>query len=293
MLAESMIQLKEVTLNVAEGPPSGSPLLLIHGGGNRWQVFLPIISTLALRWHIYTPDLRGHGKSEWLTGYYRPEHYTADVMALVDEQALDQLVLFGHSLGGWIALKAAARLGGKVKALILGDPPINIERFVADEGQADRVEMWRALRDLASSELGVSELASAVADMPISTSEVEGPVRYGDLPGVSSIQIRAWANDLHRLDPDVARYHAEGRLSEYVECVDVDKSLKAIDCPVLLIQGDPSKGGVVTDEDAEHALALLSDGLHIRFDNVGHDLGLGSWKVDQLLMAVMSILESL
>ncbi|MGB3712855.1 MAG: alpha/beta hydrolase [Candidatus Promineifilaceae bacterium] len=171
MLNERFIQLGEVALNVVDGPPSGTPLLLIHGGGNRWQEFLPIIPGLAMRWHIYALDLRGHGKSGWVAGQYRPEHYAADVLALIEALALDRVILFGHSLGGWIALEAAARLGKKVHALILGDPPLNIERFVVDESREARIDMWRGLRDLVSMELNVDELASALAEIPVSVSE--------------------------------------------------------------------------------------------------------------------------
>lgn len=293
MLNERFIQLGEVALNVVDGPPSGTPLLLIHGGGNRWQEFLPIIPGLAMRWHIYALDLRGHGKSGWVAGQYRPEHYAADVLALIEALALDRVILFGHSLGGWIALEAAARLGKKVHALILGDPPLNIERFVVDESREARIDMWRGLRDLVSMELNVDELASALAEIPVSVSEAGEPVRYGDLPGVNSVQIRRWAKDLHQLDPDVAAYHAGGRIREYVKHIDIDNSLRTLDCPVLLIQGDPSQGGVASDEDVKNALALLDEGLHIQLEHMGHDLGMESWDVSQLLMAMTSFLESL
>jgi pimeloyl-ACP methyl ester carboxylesterase len=52
MLEEQIFNADAVTLNFAEGPPSGPPLVLLHGGGNRWQEFLPIIPSLAARWHI-------------------------------------------------------------------------------------------------------------------------------------------------------------------------------------------------------------------------------------------------
>jgi pimeloyl-ACP methyl ester carboxylesterase len=89
-----------VQLNYAEGPPNGPPLVLLHGLGRRWQVFLPVIPALSLRWHIFAPDLRGHGKSSRVArGYHGPE-YAEDIHGLLRERVGAPAVLFGHSLGG-------------------------------------------------------------------------------------------------------------------------------------------------------------------------------------------------
>jgi pimeloyl-ACP methyl ester carboxylesterase len=52
-----------VTLNYAEGPATGSSLVLLHGGNARWQFFWDIMPNLGEKWHLYVPDLRGQGKS--------------------------------------------------------------------------------------------------------------------------------------------------------------------------------------------------------------------------------------
>jgi pimeloyl-ACP methyl ester carboxylesterase len=152
--------------------------------------------------------------------------------------------------------------------------------------------MWRALRGLMVAELAVPELASKLADLPVSVPGQEAPLRYGDLPGMDAAHLRGWAKSLSQVDADVILYHAQGRLDEYVEQVDVDAALQRITCPVLLLQADPSHGGVNSDEAAEHALALLPDGLHVPLPGMGHDIGLSTWQVAPLLRAVTSFLES-
>ena len=293
MLKENVFRLGDVSLNVAQGPKSGPPLLLIHGGGGRWQEFLPILPALSMRWHLHAVDLRGHGKSSWADGQYRPEQYVTDVLAYIDAQAIEKVVLFGVSLGGWVALLTAAELGDKVSGLILGDPPLNIERFKIDESLPDRVAMWRTVRAQVGHGMNIDELAEVLADMPISVPEADEPARYGDIPGVNPLQIRSWAADLHQLDPNALMYHAGGRIHEYVEHVDIERMLAVIKCPTLLIQADSSKGGMETDDEAAAALDLLDNGLHVKLDDVGHDLGLSSWNIDQLLSSLTSFLESL
>lgn len=248
-LQEKSFDTAELTLNIAEGPPAGPPLLLIPGGGGRWQEFQPILPALTQDWHVYALDLRGHGRSGRVPGRYRPEQYVPDITAVLDQHIKEKTVLFGHSLGGWIALLTAAARPQKTHALILGDPPLNIKRFLAYEGSAEQKEMWRTLRD------------------QLTTN--------------------------NQIDPDVIFYHASGRLDEYVQHVNIESLLPQLTCPTLLLQADPSQGGLITDKDAQHALSLLPDGRYIQLKNSGHDLGLDAGQPDPLLRALSHFLETL
>jgi pimeloyl-ACP methyl ester carboxylesterase len=274
MLKEQTFDTGAVKINYAEGPASGPPLVLLHGGGDRWQHFLPIIPSLVIRWHVFALDLRGHGKSGHVAGQYRPEHYVEDVVRFLECQVAGRVNLFGHSLGGWIALLVAAQQKEKVEALILGDPPLNLDRFLAFENSKERIDMWRDMRRLVSSGLTVPELASSLSDSPF------------------SVEARGWAKTLSQVDPDAVQYHAEGRLDEYVEKVDLAGSLRQLRCPVLLVQGDQSQGGIVSDEDVERVLALLADGVYVRLEGKGHNLGLSTWEITPLLRAITRFLES-
>ena len=293
ILRERTFDAAGVSIAYVEGPPSGPPLVLLHGGGDRWQYLLPIIPSLVIRWHVYALDLRGHGKSGRVPGQYRPEHYVTDIVAFLERRVTEPAILFGHSLGGWIALMAAAELGRKVRALILGDPPLNVESWVDVEGSKESIAFYRALQGFLSSELPVPVLASALGDLPVSVPGQDAPLRYGDLPGRDAAHLLGWAKTLSQVDPGAAQYHAEGRMGEYVQKVDLDAALRRMTCPVLLLQGDPSAGGVNSDSDEEHALGLLPDGVHVKLEGTGHTLGLDTWTVAPLLRAMTSFLESL
>ncbi|MBZ0294742.1 MAG: alpha/beta hydrolase [Anaerolineae bacterium] len=93
------------------------PLLLIHGAGGShldWPGALrrlPGTGTLA-------PDLPGHGRSEG-KGYSQVDAYADDLVTLLDELALSQVFVLGHSLGGAIGLSLALRVPARVCGLIL------------------------------------------------------------------------------------------------------------------------------------------------------------------------------
>ena len=69
-------------------------------------------------------------------------------------------------------------------------------------------------------------------------------------------------------------------------------ALWQVSCPVLLLQGDPSRGGDLQDSDVQQALSLLADGLHVRLEDTGHDLGLGAPDATPLLNAITGFLQN-
>ncbi|WP_459548422.1 alpha/beta fold hydrolase [Nocardia sp. X0981] len=86
----------------------GEPLVLVHGVGSRWQVWEPIIGTLAERFEVIAVDLPGFGGSAPLP------RTTVDTLtdALADflaTQGLDRPHLAGNSMGGGISLNLGAR----------------------------------------------------------------------------------------------------------------------------------------------------------------------------------------
>jgi pimeloyl-ACP methyl ester carboxylesterase len=61
----------------------------------------------------------------------------------------------------------------------------------------------------------------------------------------------------------------EGRWLDGYYVADI---LASIQCPTLLLQGDPTAGGALTDADAATAVAALSSCQHVRFSGCGHQL---------------------
>ena len=74
-----------LTINYAEIASASTPLVLLHGGSGRWQSFDNILADLAAICHVYAPDLRGHGRSTWVTGTYRLQDYANDTIAFLPQ----------------------------------------------------------------------------------------------------------------------------------------------------------------------------------------------------------------
>src|SRR6266540_7424338 len=126
MLRERQFETGAVTLNYAEGPPGGPPLVLLHGLSYRWQSWLGVMPHIALRWHVYAADLRGFGRSGRVPGAYRVPDYAGDVVALLRGVADGPAVLVGHSLGAIVAIAVAADAPDLVRAAVVEEPPLGV-----------------------------------------------------------------------------------------------------------------------------------------------------------------------
>jgi pimeloyl-ACP methyl ester carboxylesterase/RimJ/RimL family protein N-acetyltransferase len=107
----------------AAGPTDGLPVVLLHGWGaswHYWQWALPALAAAGFR--AYAPDLIGHGDTDKPPLAYGGDDYLGFLTRLTDYLELDQAILGGHSLGGYIALRYALEHPDRVRKLVLISP---------------------------------------------------------------------------------------------------------------------------------------------------------------------------
>ena len=277
MISQRSIQLDETSLNVAT-TGAGPPMVLLHGVTRAWQDFSTIIPALAARWGLVAPDLRGHGRSARMAGAYRVVDYIRDISALIERHVDAPAIVYGHSLGAMIALAIAAERPGRVRGLILEDPPF--ETMGARIGETALLGYFQQLQRLAKSGLTLAPLAKALADVRMTPpGAVAGP-RLGDLRDAATLRLTAAC--LAATDPEVLAPIVEGR---WLHGFDLQSLLKRVQCPVLLIQGDRSLGAMLSDDDAQLAQERLADCTHVTFANVGHQI---HWQQPETTLRVIS-----
>lgn len=155
VMKEAVFDTGKVVLNYAEGWGSGASLVLLHGGSARWQYFEDLIPDLALHWRLFIPDLRGHGRSGRVAWEYALQDYAEDIAAFL-RGVSGPAFLFGHSLGGMVALMAARLCPELVRGVIVGDAPLDAAAWKDHlEGGREQLRAWRAL---AGGSLSVEEI---------------------------------------------------------------------------------------------------------------------------------------
>src|ERR1041385_1473418 len=116
---------------VDTGKSPGIAVLFIHGFPFNHTMWQAQIELLKPHFRVIAYDGRGHGQSEIGDGQYMLEFLVDDLVGLLDHLKLDQAVLCGLSMGGYIALRAIERHPERVRALILCDT-----RSEADSNEA-------------------------------------------------------------------------------------------------------------------------------------------------------------
>lgn len=287
MLIEHRFNTGVVTLNYAEGAASGHPLVLLHGGSARWQSALPLVPELSQHWHVYAPDLRGHGQSGRVPGGYRLKEYAADIAAFLEQVVKEPAVLFGHSLGGHIAIMVAAWQSRLVRGLIIGDAPFDRTKLRTElQGTHQRLRFWQ---ELAGPGHSPEETAEALKQTPISVEGQPDPVPIRTLFGEEHPWYREMAEHLQHNDPEMLAAVIE--FDQMYAQYDYEQLFPMISCPVLIIQGSPQHGGILTDEEIERAVTLLPRVTVARMETVGHPLH--AQEKEPVLLAMQAFLHTL
>ena len=98
---------------------SGSPLLIIHGGGAGAESWQHNILELAKNHTVYAPHLPGIGDTPAVSEEFDYPDFVAFVEDFVSGVNLSSFDLMGHSLGGCLALQYALKHPEKVNSLVL------------------------------------------------------------------------------------------------------------------------------------------------------------------------------
>ncbi len=170
----------------------GLPLVLIHGFPlcrKMWRPQAEALDKAGCR--VITPDLRGFGESGLTTDSVSMDTYADDIVALLDHLGLDQAVVGGMSMGGYVLMNLLERYPERVAAALFivtkagGDDVVGKVRRTAlaeacrDQGSLPVAEAFRGL-------LFVPEI---LADNPDLVAEVFGWMRATDPRGAAAALI--------------------------------------------------------------------------------------------------------
>ena len=95
------------------------PVLAIHGLTASSRAWLEVATRLP--GPVIAPDLRGRGGSGGVPGPFGMAAHAADCVAVLDGLGVEQVVVVGHSMGGFVASVLAHRHPSRVARLVLVD----------------------------------------------------------------------------------------------------------------------------------------------------------------------------
>jgi pimeloyl-ACP methyl ester carboxylesterase len=245
----------------SEPPPTRKTVLLLHGfldAAASWDLVAEPLCSAGFE--VVAPDLRGFGLSERVGAgaYYHFPDYVADVDELCEKLAPSWLGVVGHSMGGGVATLFAGACATRVDKLVVMEgvgpasdaPELSVDRF--RKWLSDRRRITREPRSMPFEE-AVTRLKATHPRLSDELLRSRAARLTVQLPtgGV------AWAWDpLHRT---VSPTPFQG--------ANYSSFLRAIQCPVLFVDGGPHGWHPPEEEERLAQIAALR---RVSFPEAGH-----------------------
>lgn len=248
------------------GDINNSSILLLHGITDNGLCWSRVAHALADNYDVIMTDARGHGRSDGIATGFSTAILADDTAGVIRALGLKKPYLFGHSMGARTAAMVAAKYPDLVRAIILEDPPFrDMPLTQTNEGQqAQQRWQWvEALKALSRQE----RIAMGFATNPNWAEE----------------EVIPWADSKAQFDTKVLEYTT-------VFISDPWRDIIAhIECPILLITGDPQLNSIVTPETAQEAAQLWKHGELKHITGAGHNIHRDRY--DETIAAVQSFLN--
>jgi pimeloyl-ACP methyl ester carboxylesterase len=230
-----------------EDHPGSPTLLAFHGWTDSAEVFAPLATALDRRWTVVAPDAPAHGGTPLRDGPYVIADHAVSAITVLD--VLPRLagrnhrtaVAYGHSMGALTAARLAAARPDLIRGLVLEDPARTTLRRTDSS-----TEMRGWMRGLRSGD-HAARVAWVRANHP-------------DWPDA---ELEPWARSKAAVDLE----HLD-RTADWGE--PLPALLSEVRCPVLIIRGEPARGGIVSRTGARRCAAACPGGARVLALDAGH-----------------------
>ncbi|HEY7122987.1 MAG TPA: alpha/beta hydrolase [Ktedonobacterales bacterium] len=247
--SEHFAQVRGLTIHYYRiGGDSLPAIILLHGVMDNGLGWIPVARNLQEHFDVLMPDARGHGKTGGSLEGFSYQLLAEDVAALIRALGLENVYLFGHSMGAMTAAMVAARSPELVRAVVLEDPPF-MDPLTAPTRAEEAAEQ---IQQFFQSLLALKELPTG--------QRLVIARQYNPL--WDEIELAPWVESKLEFNPDVFRH-----LERVVPWRDL---LPRIRCPILLVTGDPEAHAIITDQVAEEGARLWQQGKEIQIAGAGH-----------------------
>jgi 2-hydroxymuconate-semialdehyde hydrolase len=227
---------------------AGPAVLLLHGSGpgtTGWGAWRQVAGALADRHRVVVPDQAGFGATPAPGGRAGRAVWRDQALAVTDALELDEVAIVGHSMGGAVALSAAAARPGRIARVVA------VATMGAALGLPEALDrLWAARPD----EEGAREALSLLFDDPALVTEEA---------------VAARAEAMRAGAAAYAPLFAAPRLPRARDLELPADELEAIHAPVLLVHGARDRITPLADA-ALPLLHTLSDCTLHAFGRCGH-----------------------
>jgi pimeloyl-ACP methyl ester carboxylesterase len=257
--SEGEVKVNGLRLHYFEWRGAGTrPLVLMHGLRDYAYYWQDCANRLLDEFHIFAPDLRGHGESEAAPGGYLVWALASDLARFVDKIGLQRFDLVGLSLGSRVSMAYARENSLRLKHLALVDMGPQMARVGAVGLKKDMTS--KADRPPSSFSLDEAQSFYHKQWPTLDDASIERLIQNSLLQGDDG----AYAN---RYDRRLADVTTKAAIPEIDFLWD---SLTRVRCPALVARGENSP--ILDDDISSRMVRSLPDGRLYVFKDTGHSL---------------------
>lgn len=225
----------------------GTPVVFVHGFPLNRNMWAPQVQALSRQHRVITVDLRGHGESDAPLWRYTMEQFADDLTGVLDHLSIQQAVMAGLSMGGYILFAFYRKYANRVSALILSDTRAQPD---TDEGRAGRFNMAQSAYTQGSGAIADVMLSKLLCPASLHTrpelvQQVRGMITAMTLGGMA------------------------GDLMGMADRPDSVPLLSTIACPTLIIVGEldlatpPSDAHLMSEQIPGAQLKIIPGAAHL------------------------------
>lgn len=236
------------------GSSNENVVVLLHGfcgSSQYWQKICPLLSE---NYRVIIPNLRGHGGSTASEGTYTMDLMAEDIAALLTALHIEKVVMFGHSLGGYVTAAFAEHYPKKLAGFALIHSTVLPDSELTKEKRLEDIEAIR--------EKGISKYL------------------YGIIPNLfTDKKLGEMHNEVHELinvGQEMESCAAISTLEGMMQRPDRSHVLAEAKFPVLLVAGSedavikPDDTFTVTSLDQPETTYKYPHILETTFEDVAH-----------------------
>jgi pimeloyl-ACP methyl ester carboxylesterase len=234
---------------------NGSPLVCLHGFVDTWRTWELVLPALERHHDVLALTLPGHAGGPPLQALLTDDTLVDAVERCIDEAGMAEAHVVGNSLGGYLALRLAARARAR-----------SVVAFAPAGGWADD-DPWPV--ELLRLQLRLLEQATAAA--PHADAITASPEGRRSATELITTNFEHIPSELIASQTvGIARAPEARRLLEYAQRAHWGLDAERIDCPVRIVWGTADKLLRWPQSAVRYRTQLLPHAEWIELDGIGH-----------------------
>ena len=265
----------EVSLALGRAGDGRDPVVCLHGITAQHRAFNAVAGLIGPSRGLVGVDLRGRGDSEKPDSGYGLDAHASDVIRVLDHLGLRDAVLAGHSMGGFVALKAALAHPDRVRALVLIDggwPRVESAPEEMTEAQEREAE---AIREGLARAFGRLDM---IFESPEAYLDFWFPDRNLTLEDLPPDLADYYLYDLQRVEggynPKCSTAAAEQDSPAVSERSPTAEEMRGVACPVALVRASegffPGSSPLIPDRTRDAMAGVLDLRREIPVEGANH-----------------------